>query len=61
MNVKANVMHVQTVRYDTIRDAILTCAQKPTRVILIHCTETTTKKWNTEKLKSKNGYAQKYR
>jgi len=38
-----------TIRYDTIRDAILTCAQKPTRVSLIYGTEPTTKKWNTEK------------
>ena len=42
--------------YDTIRDAILTCARKPTRVSLIYRTEPTTK---TEELKSKNGYAQK--
>ena len=44
-------------RYDT--DAILTCARKPTRVSLIYRTETTTKKCKTEKLKSRNGYAQK--
>ena len=46
-------------RYDTIRDATLTCDQKPTRVSLIYHTEPTTKKWTTEKkLKSKkNGYA----
>ena len=31
-------------RYDTIRDAILTCARKPTRVSLIYRTEPTTKK-----------------
>ena len=31
-------------RYDMIRDAILTCAQKPTRVSLIDRTEPTTKK-----------------
>jgi len=31
--------------YDTIRDAILTCNQKLTRVSLIYCTEPTTKKW----------------
>jgi len=30
--------------YDTIRDAILTCARKPTRVSLIYRTETTAKK-----------------
>ena len=41
------------IRYDAIRDAILTCARKPTRVSLIYCTETTTKKSKTEKLKSK--------
>jgi len=39
------------VRYDTIRDAILTCARM----------ETTTKKWKMEKLKSKNRHAQKCR
>ena len=38
---------------DTIRDASLTCARKPTRVSLIYRTETTTKKCKTEKLKSK--------
>ena len=56
-------------RYDTVRDAILTCARKPTLVrgftlifldiYLIYRTETTPKKCKTEKLKSKNGYAQK--
>ena len=40
-------------RYDTIRDAILTCARKPTRVSLIYRTEPTTKKCKTEKLKVK--------
>jgi len=43
-------------RYDTIRDAILTCARKPTWVGLIYRTETTTKNCKTEKLKSKNRY-----
>jgi len=43
-----------------IRDAILTCAQKLTLVSLIYCTEPKTKKCEKE-LKSKNGYAQKYR
>jgi len=38
---------------DMIRDAILTCARKPTWVSFIYCTETTTKKCKTEKLKSK--------
>jgi len=37
--------------YDTIRDAILTCAPKPTRVSLIYRTEPTTEKWKTEKTK----------
>ena len=37
--------------YATLRDAILTCAQKLTGVSLICCMETTTKKWKTEKLK----------
>jgi len=45
--------HLQAMRYKTIRDAILTCARKPTRVSLIYRTETTTKKWKTEKLNSK--------
>ena len=40
-------------RYDTIRDAILTCTRKPT---LIYRTETTTKNCKTEKLKSKSRY-----
>jgi len=45
----------------TIRDAVLMCAQKLTRVSLIYRTEPTTKKGKTEEiLKSKNGYAQKY-
>ena len=43
-----------TIRYDTIRDAILTCARKPTWVGLIYRTETTTKNCKTEKLKSRN-------
>ena len=39
-------------RYDTIRDAILTCTRKPTRVNLIYRTEQTTKKCkNRKKLK----------
>jgi len=36
-------------RYDTIRDAILTCARKPTWVSLIYRTAPTTKKCKTEK------------
>ena len=35
-------------RRDTIRDAVLTCAQKLTLVSLIYRTEPTTKKWKTE-------------
>jgi len=52
------------IRNDTIRDAILTCNQKLTRVSLIYRTEPTTKKWKKaeKKLKSKrNGCAKKYR
>jgi len=46
--------------YDTIRDAILTCARKPTRVSLIYRTEPTTIKCkNREKLKVENRYARK--
>ena len=42
------------IRYDTIRDAILTCARKPTWVSLIYCTEPTTKKCkNRKKTKSR--------
>ena len=44
------------IRYDTIRDAILTCARKPTWVGLIYRTETATKNCKTEKLKSKSRY-----
>jgi len=44
--------------YDTTRDAIFTCARKPTRVSLTYRTETTIKNCKTEKLKSKkNRYA----
>ena len=42
-----------TIRYDTIRDVILTCARKPTWVSLIYRTEPTTKRCKTEKLKTK--------
>jgi len=34
-----------TIRHDTIRDVILTCARKPTWVSLTYRTESTTKKW----------------
>ena len=52
----AKVMIYDTIRYDTIRDAILTCARKPTWLGLIYPTETTTKNCKTEKLKSKSRY-----
>ena len=39
--------------YDTIRDAILTCARKPTWVSLIYRTEPTTKKCKNRKTKSR--------
>jgi len=42
--------------YNTIWDAILTCARKPTWVGLIYRTKTTTKNCKTEKLKSKSRY-----
>jgi len=41
------------VLYDTIRDAILTCARKPTWVSLIYRTEPTTKKCKNWKTKSR--------
>ena len=41
---------------DAIRDAILTCARKPTWIGLIYRSETTTKNCKTEKLKSKSRY-----
>jgi len=40
-------------RHDTIRDAILTCARKPTWVSLIYRTEPTTKKCENRKTKSR--------
>ena len=40
-------------RYDTIRHAILTCAQKLTQISIIYRMEPTTKKWKKEKLKVK--------
>ena len=42
---------IYLLEYDT--RCHLTCAQKLTRVSLIYRTEPTTKKWKTEKLKSK--------
>jgi len=42
---------IDTIRYDTIRDAILTCARKPTRLSLIYRMETTTKKCKNRKTK----------
>ena len=59
-NVQTSNKTAHTIRYDTIRDAILTCARKPTRVSLIYRTEPTTKKCkNRKKLKVENRYAQK--
>ena len=51
----------QPIRYDTIRDAILTCARKPTWIGLIYHTETTTENCKTEKLKSKSRYVRSNR
>ena len=45
-------MDCLSIRYDTIRDVILTCSRKPTRVGLIYRTKTTTKNCKREKLKS---------
>ena len=48
------ITRVYTLIYDTIRDAILTCARKPTWVSLIYRTEPTTKKCrNRKKTKSR--------
>jgi len=47
---------------ETIRDAVLSCAQKLTRVSLISRTEPTKSgKKQKKKLNSKNRHAQKYR
>jgi len=43
--VYASVSTAASVRYDTIQDAVLTCAPMLTRVSLIYRTEPTTKKW----------------
>jgi len=51
--VSSLLLRYDTILYDTIRDAILTCARNPTWVSLIYRTESTTKKCKTEKLKSK--------
>jgi len=42
-----------TIRYDTIRDVILTCARKPTWVSLIYHTEPTIKKCKNRKTTSR--------
>jgi len=42
-----------TIRYDTIRDAICTCAQKLTQVGLIYRTEPAAKKWGKRKSKKR--------
>ena len=44
-----SICELTSMRYDTIRDAILTCARKPARVGLIYRTEPTTKKCKTRK------------
>ena len=46
---EARIVWFCTIRYDTIRDAILTCTQKPTWVSLIYRTEPTTKKVKKQK------------
>ena len=51
-----SVFPMQHVRYDKIRDVILTCARKLTRVSLIYRTEPTTKRW---KKQEKNRKAKK--
>ena len=51
-NIDISPSWTATMRYDMIRDAMLTCARKPTRVSLTYRTEPTTKKWKTVKLKS---------
>ena len=43
-NWQKTTIHCRNISHDTIRDAILTYAQKPTRVSLIYRTEQTTKK-----------------
>ena len=52
-SVNTTIFDVFIKRYDTILDAILTCARKPTWIGLIYRTETTTKNCKTEKLKVK--------
>ena len=52
----SNTGSVVLTRYDTIRDAILTCVRKPTWIGLIFRTETTTKNCKIEKLNSKSRY-----
>jgi len=48
--------------HDTMREAIIMCAQKlQTKVSLIYRTERTTTKWKRKTKKEENGYAQKYR
>jgi len=56
---------IANITHPPMRETILTCAQKPTRVSLICRTEQKkTKKWKREKLKGKKNpvcpYAQKY-
>jgi len=49
MNKPTHASDDEYLRYDTIRDAILTCARKPTLVGLIYRTETTTKNCKKKK------------
>jgi len=60
LNIPPHIKYVATLpceikmsENDTIEDVIFTCARKPTWVSLIYRTEPTTKKCETEKLKSK--------
>jgi len=53
MRVAAVRVAARRARYDTIRDAILTCAQKLPQVSLIDRMEPTTKKLKTEKKSKK--------
>jgi len=50
---KALYLSTAELRYDTTRDAILTCARKPTWVSLIYRTGPTTKKCKNRKTKSR--------
>ena len=53
VNIQQHKNKKDMIRYDTLQDAVLTCARKPIWVSSIYHTEPTTKKCKTEKLKSK--------